>query len=114
MNQKRNDPFPGGAPFAEPARFEPMAESRRVGDRRSGDTRSTRRDFLRTVSLAGAAAGLGGVGALAQPATAPQRQPTITDLAEEMGGFVVASQLYKIQTEQGLEFFRLSAVWRCR
>lgn len=28
---------------------------------------------------------------------------TITELAEEMGGFVVASQLYKIQTEQGLE-----------
>ncbi len=28
---------------------------------------------------------------------------TITNLAEEMGGFVVNSQLYKIQTEQGLE-----------
>ena len=28
---------------------------------------------------------------------------SINNLAEEMGGFVVASQLYKIQTEQGLE-----------
>ncbi len=65
-----------GAPVSDPARLEPTAESRRVGDRRSGDVRNTRREFIRSVSMAGVGAALGSVGALAQ-STPPARDQAL-------------------------------------
>ena len=66
MNRENNSGSQLGAPASDSACLKTTAETRRVGDRRSAEIRPTRRDFLRTVSMTGVAAGVGGIGVLAQ------------------------------------------------
>ncbi|MEQ1923414.1 MAG: twin-arginine translocation signal domain-containing protein [Pyrinomonadaceae bacterium] len=73
MNQSGNKPTPAGARTSESASLQGSRQEHADSAVRAPN----RREFVRNISLAGAAAGLGGVGVLAQPTPAPQRDKAL-------------------------------------